>query len=280
MKPVKEVSLILFTLLGQATVGTCLFSWIFRQFHPGAIPTFSLRASIISMLLLLAAAVCSLFHLGHPAGSARSLANLKLSWLSREVISFGALTLFLVIDLVLLTLGKPIQIFSTAAAFCGILAIYTSARIYTNAGYPALNSLFPVLSFFLSVIVLGSAIFLILDLPDRFLFATVISLRTGLVISFAVQIFWPLIWLKKNLICRQTALMHFNSPYFWFRLILMFCVVILTFFNAAFLPILLLAGTALQEILGRVSFFNHMVHTSEYIGKTFRLHSTSSSSRL
>ena len=87
----REWSLVAFTLLAQMAVALVLALGLV---HVGALwalgaglPEQSLAAPLgAGLVLLVLAAACSLFHLGRPLGARRALANLRGSWLSREIL--------------------------------------------------------------------------------------------------------------------------------------------------------------------------------------------------
>lgn len=72
----KANSLVLFSVLSQAAVGTSVVSALL----PGA------PAARLALPLAALGLIVSLAHLGTPLGAVRALANLRSSWLSREVL--------------------------------------------------------------------------------------------------------------------------------------------------------------------------------------------------
>ena len=80
---IKEIPLILFTVLGQAAVGMTVLSTALSINGSNPPIIHSTLIPLTALILLILAFGASLFHLGDPWGSIRSLTNLKLSWLSR-----------------------------------------------------------------------------------------------------------------------------------------------------------------------------------------------------
>jgi len=112
------------------------------------------------------ALAASLFHLGRPQYAYRAFIGLRHSWLSREIVAFGAFakiaTLFAVATWMwpagrIPLLGLGTQSLGTLASLVGIGAIFCSAMIYVVTGRDAWG-LFPTLSrFFLTALLLGTA---------------------------------------------------------------------------------------------------------------------------
>jgi len=87
----KEHALVLFTLLAQAATGGFV---IFQMIHPwiGQMAGQAVAHMLTERFLLLVGVLfglsllVSFFHLGNPLNAWRALANLRSSWLSREIL--------------------------------------------------------------------------------------------------------------------------------------------------------------------------------------------------
>mgnify|MGYP003968961269 CR=1 FL=1 len=93
-------SLIIFTLLIQAAVGSCINLLIAKVWFPDII-----TSAISGMMLFISVGICliglviSIAHLGKPANSYNAIRNLKRSWLSKEILIVNFFTGSLVITI-------------------------------------------------------------------------------------------------------------------------------------------------------------------------------------
>ncbi len=155
-------SLVFFLTFSQASVG--LFAFALVAHWLGASATAGL-ASLAAILLGHAALTGTLFHLGRPARALRAMAAVRRSWLSREVVAFSAFAGIGVIPSSLFFLDKfdllHLMQFQSAALITttviGLIAVYTSVRIYRIPARPAWDSVRTNVQFFLTALVLGSA---------------------------------------------------------------------------------------------------------------------------
>jgi formate dehydrogenase iron-sulfur subunit len=81
---------------------------------------FALAAALLGL-------IASVFHLGQPQRAWRSFLGWRKSWLSREVLAFGAF--FNVAALTTLTHSRPLQILT---ALTGLAAVFTSVMVYAD----------------------------------------------------------------------------------------------------------------------------------------------------
>lgn len=160
----KERPLVIFTLLTQMTVGafTILLAifWQFSYFfgvNSGSrliLPYF-----IFIGALFMVGLAASLFHLGSPLNAWRALANLRNSWLSREVLFsllFAALAGFFVFFQWLEISSSSFRNLVALLATCfGITLIYCMARVYMLRTVSQWNSGLTVASFFTTAFILG-----------------------------------------------------------------------------------------------------------------------------
>lgn len=144
--PWKEWALILNSLLIQLALGLMVFTAIYRPASAGDGPGMWLAGALIATGMAV-----SLFHLGHPLRAYRAAANLKRSWLSREVVFTG---LFLVVWLISLLFDNAALRWS--AIVVGLLSVWSMANIYTATGIKGWCVPNTHVSFFGTVVILGS----------------------------------------------------------------------------------------------------------------------------
>jgi anaerobic dimethyl sulfoxide reductase subunit C len=160
----KERSLVAFTLLAQTASGAY---WLLAALHgviaaAAGLPTADrlmsapLRAVLLGVVLALAS---SSLHLGSPRTAWRACANLRSSWLSREIL-FAVLFTLGVLTLALLPEDQPLPaMFRSGVAwmslFFSVALVWSMARIYRLRTVPAWDSRITTGSFFLSAALLG-----------------------------------------------------------------------------------------------------------------------------
>lgn len=159
----RETPLVAFTLLAQMAVGALLFSGIgeFLKssisdagfFQNTSVSLFSIGALILISLLI------SFSHLGNPGNAWRMLANLKKSWLSREILftcMFGILwagILFTVVTKASFITQVSMWMITNLV---GLAAIWSMARVYRLKTVPIWNSPYTAAAFFTSTLLLGA----------------------------------------------------------------------------------------------------------------------------
>lgn len=146
-------SLLLFTLLGQAAAGLMLLVTLDLRDTPTAI-----KRAWVAIALLIVATIFSLTHLSAPLISYFSLANLRTSWLSREILSaglFGASMLAFVFFK-----RSPLR---WLAAFMGMALVFVMSQVYMLPTEPNWNTWLTFFSFLASSILLGGSLLLVLD---------------------------------------------------------------------------------------------------------------------
>lgn len=143
------ISLVAFTLLGQAAAGIAIVSLFDGSL---ARPLF-----VAIGLLLAAAALVSLLHLGRASGACRAPATIRTSRLSREIVmlaSFGAAWLLAFLAL------RAGQI---AMAVCGAGLVFSMGRVYRLDAVPPWNSWRTEASFAASALLLGALAFAVMS---------------------------------------------------------------------------------------------------------------------
>jgi len=160
----KEWPLIAFTLLSQIAVGAF---WTLAAAHffirgggaAGSFAAASERGLAAVVALLIVAAAFSFFHLGRPGRAGFALANLRRSWLSRELF-FEVFFLAMVAFLALFSRGSAgrANLLDGAYIFASALGFFflgSMAGIYMLRTVPNWRGPHTPLSFFLSAAVLG-----------------------------------------------------------------------------------------------------------------------------
>ncbi|MFC4994503.1 DmsC/YnfH family molybdoenzyme membrane anchor subunit [Rubritalea tangerina] len=85
-----HVPLVWMLMLTQVAVGLSVVDVLGRMFAPNYFSSLSLGLSVLAVVLGGAGLLASVLHLGSPLGAWRVFLGLKTSWLSREVVLFGA----------------------------------------------------------------------------------------------------------------------------------------------------------------------------------------------
>jgi anaerobic dimethyl sulfoxide reductase subunit C (anchor subunit) len=159
----KERSLIAFTLLAQTSVGAVwtlitVRAALVRQFGTPAADAALSAPTIVSVPIMLAALIASLFHLGTPRNAWRALANLRSSWLSREIacaVAFAA-SLALLAGLTvwgLSPMAREALIWLTGLV--GLALVLSMANAYRLRTIPAWDTELTLASFAMTALTLG-----------------------------------------------------------------------------------------------------------------------------
>jgi DMSO reductase anchor subunit len=139
-----EQSLVVFTVLSQAAVGVTWFLSLTKQINRGALAGLA--------LIMLIALLASFVHLGQPRHAWRAMANLRTSWLSREVLCAA---LFAAALLAALTTGGSGLWLANAA---GLALIVSMAQVYRLRTVPEWDHGATMASFFTTTLIVGAAL--------------------------------------------------------------------------------------------------------------------------
>lgn len=163
--------LVVMLVLTQLAAGMFVFLPIFVSFlHPHAL----LALSSCAFLFLHAGLAASVLHLGRPVGAWRFFLGLRTSWMSREILAFGAFSgsatltlgaalaflppaLKLPFPAVFKALGPHLSQFSVASALLGVLSVGASAMIYIDTRRPAWSAGLTFGRFFGTLLLMGSS---------------------------------------------------------------------------------------------------------------------------
>jgi anaerobic dimethyl sulfoxide reductase subunit B (iron-sulfur subunit) len=234
----EEVPLILFTLFTQMAAGGF---WAMLWTYPDG--TVLLPLLLIG-LCLGAGMLASLAHLGTKRNAWRALANLRRSWLSREILFtglFGVGWLFTVLQS-LIWQRLALEWLGLTATF-GLGLVYSMSRVYQLPAIPAWNTWKTNIVFIGSALLLGQSVMSVLS-PDRS------SLGESVILILLVT---------------QLILMDRQSSSFslWkIRVGLIFAGIVLAIiglFLANSMNILLLLVVLLEEGIGRWLFYRSRV---------------------
>jgi anaerobic dimethyl sulfoxide reductase subunit C (anchor subunit) len=155
-----EWSLILFTLLVQASIGVLVLG-VADQVRTGTTNArlFSLQATA-SCVLVAIGLLFSLTHLGTPKHAVFTILNVGSSWLSREILLTGVYFLA-VLGLAVRFIRKPdsnARGLSLLTAVLGVSALVAMSNVYRLDTVPFWNSMATGLGFFGAALLAGSVI--------------------------------------------------------------------------------------------------------------------------
>jgi anaerobic dimethyl sulfoxide reductase subunit B (iron-sulfur subunit) len=138
----RELPLVAFTLLGQAAAGVAVISW-FTQ--PLSGPLLAVAGVLIS-----AAVLVSLLHLGTASNAWRTAANVKRSALSREVLALASFGLASALAIVAPGVGR------VALGVTGIALVFSMATVYQLDSVPGWKTWRTHAAFATSALLLGA----------------------------------------------------------------------------------------------------------------------------
>lgn len=140
--------MLVLTQLGAG--GFAVLPFVFRTAQPG-LATLALTASLLGL-------AASVLHLGQPLKAWRAFLGLRRSWLSREIVGFGAFALLAILTTALLYFGiaNPVLLFATAAT--GLFGVFCSGMVYHVTHRECWRGELSIGRFFGTTAVLGSAV--------------------------------------------------------------------------------------------------------------------------
>jgi DMSO reductase anchor subunit len=264
-----ELPLILFTLLSQMAIGMAMVSAV-RQWAVVDGPTKTTRNEWLAIGLLLAAAiVASLFHLGTPWGAIYTLANLQQAWMSREILGIIAFGLLVAVIFFTEVTGTTKGWLLKLVAVVGLATLFATSMTYASPpSLPAINNALPFAFFLLSAIILGAGFGSYFAPPQHqaLLFRILVN---ALIVSLAINLLIPCVWLSGGAVVQQTGWNYLQSPLYWTQIVVGLVVPLLVLWRTrripAWLPLLLLVG----EVAGRVAFFVLNASTVGNIGSLY-----------
>lgn len=177
--------------IGQALV---LGPWADGAMQSAIRPVYATAGVVLGLLGLSAA----IFHLGRPFYAYRALLGLRTSWLSREILAFGLFGMLAAMQVgaVWLSLWQPqwggiADFLGAVAAGTGIIAVVCSVMIYVRTGRPYWSLSRTSMVFFLTSVVLGLPIALLVSLLASLfrsdILASEIMRQYGLTICYGIM---------------------------------------------------------------------------------------------
>jgi DMSO reductase anchor subunit len=181
--------LVFMTVLTQLSVGAFAAIWLLQMF--GKQSRLNI-AALISLTLGGLALGASTMHLGRPIHAYRALKMWKRSWLSREVLLFGAFSNVAFVYAALLWLNLPGSIVVGATTvLAGFAGVTASACIYLVRPRPAWRSKHTLGEFYLAGAILGPLLAANIGLGARPWLITAVVVASGLqFLNIATKFLW------------------------------------------------------------------------------------------
>ena len=157
--------LVVMTVLTQLSVGAFATIWLLQLLGAGT----RLGAAAIGSLLVGGLALAaSTMHLGRPIHAYRAIRMWKRSWLSREVLLFGAFSNVAALYAAALWFGLPGGVLLGAlTVLLGVAGVTASAYIYRVPARPAWNTPYTLVQFNLTAALLGPLFAAAIGAGDR-----------------------------------------------------------------------------------------------------------------
>jgi len=217
----REWPLLIFTLLFQMAVGTlmvlALLTILDQPFFPqDVMDDLSSTIFLLVPLLLVLGVLSAILHLRRPGNAKLAMANLKKSWLSREML----LGFFFGIVILMLSLVQLLEIdasdFYTVLLWFGVLTgiglVYGMSRIYMLRTVPVWNTWATPISFFISAVLLGV---LIVSITLSLLFPPYLNSESEFInVEYILR---NLGWVSAILLSTQLFVTFIRDRYFLWR---------------------------------------------------------------
>ncbi|BCR03170.1 hydrogenase [Desulfuromonas versatilis] len=260
-----ELPLVFFTVLAQAAIGLAMLSALRgRAVAEGTGGKFFTEQQM-ALGLLGVGLLASMFHLGHPLGALRTLANLQHSWLSREILVFMVLAALMTVAAGLSFRGRGHAGLGRLTAAVGLVALAIQGFAYAPPSQPTLANGVPLVLFLITALALGAA-FGSWFAPDNRQPLLAGVLAATLLLALALNLLLPSVWLSGGLVEELTGSAYLGSPLYWGRLIVGLVLPLLVLARTrripGWLPWLILLG----EFAGRMAFFSLAATTAANIG--------------
>ena len=181
--------LVFMTVLTQLSVGAFAAIWLLQVFGLQA----RLKiAALVSLTLGGLALGASTMHLGRPVFAYRALKMWKRSWLSREVLLFGAFSQIAFVYAAVLWVGLPgSRVVGVLTVLAGLAGVTASACIYLVRPRPAWRSKHTIAEFYLTGGILGPLLAAAIGLGAKEWLLTAAAAAAGLqLLNLAVKFFW------------------------------------------------------------------------------------------
>lgn len=187
-----EWPLVFFTLLSQMTAGIVFISLLLPLFVKSSEMLsgndFRKGYFLVSLILMVTAMAISFLHLASPLQSVYALANLRTSWLSREIFLMSLFVFLLLVCCASAWFGIPgrsgLRLWHAAAALAGIILVWIMARIYMVPLSPVWDTPSTMTAFFISTFLLGAMALVVM---------TMVTGGKSFPVSEIKPLLWPLI---------------------------------------------------------------------------------------
>ncbi|EAP1707828.1 hydrogenase [Salmonella enterica] len=251
-----ELPLVIFTVLSQMSVGMALLlTWrTLRGELEG-----NRMYWLVTGLVLAVASVAAILHLAHPGRAYDALRNLQHAWLSREIL--GATLYGVAVGLTFLAKGHKAP--AILASVLGIVLVAVQGMTYAAPAMAAVANGVTMLMFFITVWVMGCAAIPLLKVSPA-----IAALRQGILVSVAVLVAAPLMWLSGGTIMQMTAHGWLSSPLYLASLVCLALGFVLSR-QGERRPVVLFALLLAGIVLSRVTFFGDTISTIVNIGHLY-----------
>lgn len=198
----REWALVIFTVLGQASVGAFvalqIIRWLAnRKDGAEAADKFTNRALLVVFPMTLLAMIASLFHLGNPLVAYRAISNLGTSWLSREIlltVLFAAVTLvYTFMQYRKVASAMVRDVVAVANIVIGLLLVLSMSAVYMLPNQTAWNTPVTALVFFLTAglagtVTVAAALVATVKAQDELLGQTLRNMAIAAIILASIQL--------------------------------------------------------------------------------------------
>ncbi len=200
----KDRSLVAFSLLAQMAVGVFVVA---GGLNLGAGYQNEADLALLAVPLFMALGMlASFFHLGTPLNAWRAVANLRFSWLSREVLSAalfaGASGLFVALKYLELGTVAIHNAIAWTTALLGLGLVFSMANSYRARTIPAWDTWVTPVSFFTTALLLGGlavGVTLVFnrDAPPELLRSTLRRIAVGSIVLLGLQLVLVWLWITR-----------------------------------------------------------------------------------
>ncbi|KGM45566.1 dimethyl sulfoxide reductase anchor subunit [Neobacillus niacini] len=265
-----DLPLVVFTILSQLILGGFVTLWWIDRKKTRISRKTGLLISISFLILGGVSLLVSMLHLGQPFFAYRAILNFGVSWLSREVTFYGAFV-GLILAYTWFWYKDDRAKRSTIGwitSSIGVVAIFSSAKIYMIPAIPAWDGVSTLFAFFLTSILLGP-LFVAAILAIRGEVNINISGLSVLTLAVTAVVmagyFSSLLAGLPEAV--ETARLTFNHIFFWIRLVTFaaaFTILFLSYKNSKWQNVKIysvaFAVLLISEFLGRVLFYETAIH--------------------
>ncbi|MEH7245272.1 DmsC/YnfH family molybdoenzyme membrane anchor subunit [Neobacillus niacini] len=265
-----DLPLVIFTILSQLILGGFVTLWWIDRKRADISQKTGLLILISFLILGGLSLVVSMLHLGQPFFAYRAILNIGVSWLSREVAFYGTfIGLILVYTWFWYKEDRTKRsIIGCITSIIGVIAIFSSAKIYMIPAIPAWDGVSTLFAFFLTSLLLGP-LFVAAILTIRGEINVNISGLSVLTIAVTAVVmagyFSSLLAGLPEAV--ETARLTFNHIFFWIRLVTFvaaFTLLFLSYKNSKWRNVKIYSAAFavlfISEFLGRVLFYETAIH--------------------